>query len=191
MRKVWIKERIEEAVKCSQNIRQCLIYLGIDPRSSSRNTLKKKIVQYNIDCSHFKVKHYNRTFNGQTQICSCCGKEKPITEFYVKSKNKSGVQSVCKECTSIKYNKTRRQRLSNLKLTLLQQLGGQCSCCHLPATSENFVVFDFHHIDSKDKKFSISTSKHISPEELKEELSKCTILCANCHRLYHYKNKKV
>lgn len=97
MKSIWTKENVEDAVRHTSNIRQCLIYLGVDPRSSSRNTLKKKIQEYNIDTSHFVLKNYNRTYNGKTQVCNCCGKEKPITEFYINSRNKTGIQPTCKE----------------------------------------------------------------------------------------------
>lgn len=58
MKSTWTKENVEDAMRHTSNIRQCLIYLGVDPRSSSRNTLKKKIQEYNIDTSHFVLKNY-------------------------------------------------------------------------------------------------------------------------------------
>ena len=46
---------------------------------------------------------------------------------------------------------------------------------------------EFHHRDPKEKKFAISeNSKGKCPKTLKDEISKCDILCSNCHRILHY-----
>ena len=43
---------------------------------------------------------------------------------------------------------------------------------------------EFHHM--KEKNFNISKSlKHITPQQLLEELNKTCLLCANCHRKLH------
>lgn len=43
---------------------------------------------------------------------------------------------------------------------------------------------DFHHRDPKTKKFTISGQNH-SKQALMEEIAKCDVLCANCHRKEH------
>lgn len=47
---------------------------------------------------------------------------------------------------------------------------------------------DFHHIDETTKVWRISsmTRQWHSMKELKDELRKCCIMCANCHRKTHY-----
>jgi len=44
---------------------------------------------------------------------------------------------------------------------------------------------DFHHV--RDKKFCImaAASKGVSLAKLKDEIEKCEIICANCHRVGH------
>lgn len=190
MKQIWIKEKIEEAVKNSNNLRQCLLNLGVDPRSSCRNTLKKKIEEFNIDTSHFIKKNYNISYNGETQICSCCKKEKPKEDFYVRSKNKSNIQSICKECNKKKYNKNRNEKGLKEKYNLLLEKGGKCANCGLEVTLNNTVVFDFHHLDENTKTFSITTSRSIKKEDLYTEIKKCIILCSNCHRLHHHNKRK-
>lgn len=189
MKDIWTKEIIEDAVKHTNNLRQCLIYLGIDPRSSSRNTLKKRIQEFNIDTSHFILKRYNRSYNGETQVCNCCGKEKPVTDFYVRSKNKSGIQSICKECAKSKYNSNRNIRTGNAKLELIKELGGKCATCGIEATVDNYVIFDFHHLNPNEKDYTVNTSKG-SLEDMRREAKKCIVMCANCHRLHHHNLKK-
>lgn len=46
-------------------------------------------------------------------------------------------------------------------------------------------VMDFDHVKGT-KKFSISRILDWSPAKLNKELSKCEIVCANCHRIRTY-----
>lgn len=56
----------------------------------------------------------------------------------------------------------------------------QCGQNH-PAT------FDFHHIDSTTKEASINTLlKNRAFKRAMEEVQKCVVLCANCHRIHHH-----
>jgi len=63
----------------------------------------------------------------------------------------------------------------------------QCGQNH-PAT------FDFHHVDRATKLYSVNTLvKNRAFKKAIEEVKKCIVLCANCHRIHHYeehKNKK-
>ena len=46
---------------------------------------------------------------------------------------------------------------------------------------------DFHHLGNK--KYNISSMlTSLSIKEIEEEIQKCIILCANCHRKLHYYN---
>src|SRR5919197_3656115 len=48
------------------------------------------------------------------------------------------------------------------------------------------ACLDFHHRDPKAKKFSVGRPHHRpSLKGLKEEIAKCVVLCANCHRKEH------
>ncbi len=64
----------------------------------------------------------------------------------------------------------------------------KCSKCpeNHPAT------LDFHHKNSKDKESQISylVRGGYSIERIKKELSKCQVLCSNCHRKEHHIQNK-
>lgn len=47
-------------------------------------------------------------------------------------------------------------------------------------------VMDFHHRDPSSKAFSIGRNFKASLERLLEEIAKCDVLCANCHRIVEY-----
>ena len=76
----------------------------------------------------------------------------------------------------------RRQELSKwfkqLKETLV------CNRC----LENHPACLEFHHIDKKDKESTISlaVANGWSKEHILEEIEKCEVLCANCHRKEHY-----
>lgn len=43
-------------------------------------------------------------------------------------------------------------------------------------------VLDFHHLHGKDMAISFMVNQGLSIERIKEEIGKCIVLCANCHR---------
>tara|TARA_R100000306_G_C4258682_1_gene84175 strand:- start:114 stop:416 length:303 start_codon:yes stop_codon:yes gene_type:complete len=51
------------------------------------------------------------------------------------------------------------------------------------------LCLDLHHIDPEKKEATISSLVQGTQklEKLKEEVAKCEIICAHCHRLHHYK----
>ena len=52
------------------------------------------------------------------------------------------------------------------------------------------VCLDFHHIDPTQKDKSVSIFALLSSKEkFLEEISKCIVLCANCHRVEHANDK--
>jgi hypothetical protein len=49
------------------------------------------------------------------------------------------------------------------------------------------AALDFHHVDPKEKENNIH--RLVSDgrwARVYEEIKKCIVLCANCHRLHHY-----
>jgi hypothetical protein len=67
---------------------------------------------------------------------------------------------------------------------LLNLLGMECNRCHFKPVNENeYCVLDFHHIDKKTKSFNISSGLMRQLPALVDEVNKCELLCANCHRI--------
>ena len=67
----------------------------------------------------------------------------------------------------------------------IEYKGGKCEKCGYNKCS---WAFEFHHINSDDKDFGISSYSTLTWEKIKTELDKCIMLCANCHRELHYEN---
>jgi len=49
------------------------------------------------------------------------------------------------------------------------------------------ATLDFHHIDSSTKEASVNKLiKNRAFKRAMEEVKKCVVLCANCHRIHHH-----
>lgn len=79
----------------------------------------------------------------------------------------------------------KRYRSITRKLALIELLGGKCHSCK---QTYPLPVFDFHHRDPITKSFEVSKQlDNRTMIVLKEEALKCDLLCANCHRIQHFR----
>ena len=69
----------------------------------------------------------------------------------------------------------------SIKKRAVEYKGG---CCLLCGYDKNYGSLDFHHINSFQKRFNISSYTNWD-EDLIEELDKCALLCKNCHSEVH------
>lgn len=70
----------------------------------------------------------------------------------------------------------------NLKQRLLYVMGEKCCICGYNKCS---AALEFHHKNSKEKDFTLSANANISFAKANEEIKKCILVCANCHREIH------
>lgn len=73
------------------------------------------------------------------------------------------------------YRSRKRTRMINV-------MGG---CCQICGYNKCANALEYHHLDPKAKDFTISSKWSRSWESTCEELKKCILLCANCHREIH------
>ena len=78
------------------------------------------------------------------------------------------------------------QRAHKAKVEAIKLKGGKCSICGIYYNGSNASIFDFHHLNPEEKEFN---PKRLINNGLTEkalnELNKCILVCANCHRLSH------
>jgi hypothetical protein len=85
-----------------------------------------------------------------------------------------------REYDRIWHNARRVERSAFLREYKVQK--GCCRCGY----NEHPAALDFHHRDPSTKKFNISNSlSSRNWNKILEEVDKCDILCANCHRIEH------
>jgi 5-methylcytosine-specific restriction endonuclease McrA len=81
---------------------------------------------------------------------------------------------------NIRYVTARRKKI---RLMAIEHLGGKCVRCGYKKYPE---VLEFHHRDPLKKDFNVSKKGLTrSWERVKNEIEKCDLLCANCHRELH------
>lgn len=112
-------------------------------------------------------------------ICKYCSKDKPEDQFEIARKigDKVYRRKKCKRCKQDTQNKRRdqtRQWLISYKQTL------SCEICG----NEDYRVLEFHHLSNKDN--NIADMLTYSKDRILEEITKCKVLCANCHRIEHF-----
>lgn len=83
----------------------------------------------------------------------------------------------------IKAVQRRRRKVRELAV---EYKGGKCQKCGYRRCIE---ALEFHHIEVSKKDFGISAKGYTrSWKRVKEEIDKCVMLCANCHREIHVEN---
>ena len=68
------------------------------------------------------------------------------------------------------------------KQDMVYVMGDKCQLC---GYQRDIHALEFHHIKSEQKNFSFNKANAVSWEKTKEELKKCILVCANCHREIH------
>lgn len=147
----------------------------------------------------------------KVHVCKRCGEEKPH-----RWRGGKHWRQICRSCESkenikraddhprdfksepyyqVKLRKLKAQR-DILKSLCVAYLGGSCECCGL--ADDCSAVYDFHHRNPEEKDGGIAKLigltagaqqslpvPHLT-DALRDELDKCELLCALCHRRLHY-----
>ena len=133
-------------------------------------------------------------FHMTTKKCSKCGAEKSQDCFYSDASKKTGFRPDCKECLN-KRNKTKyhtdiahkekkrkgittRRKENQIKVLRIQKNTGCIDCGETDP-----VVLDFDHTTgNKTSGICRMINNHAPWERIEQEIAKCVVRCANCHR---------
>jgi len=137
-----------------------------------------------------------KSYNINMKLCSMCKEYKELLEFNKNSSRKDGYQTMCRCCWKTYYkekyynNGKEKNRLilknkeykEILKNIVREKKNIPCMDC---GVSYPHYVMDFDHRDSLQKVDSIANmvSKSRKIEDIKIEIEKCDVVCANCHRI--------
>jgi hypothetical protein len=113
--------------------------------------------------------------------------------YYYKNKEKCAERAKKWRTINKDYIITKQKEDKRLrKEKAIEYLGGVCSNCN---NKYHPAIFEFHHKCPQEKVKDPSKMLSLSWERIKNELDKCVLLCANCHRLIHhegnYDNKQI
>ena len=126
--------------------------------------------------------------------CYKCVETKDLSEFHKNKRQKDGYQNYCKGCAKVRnrdyYLSTPEKNTQRQAFRVAVKLAAQQfvwdyltehPCVGCPEVDP--VVLEFDHVRGV-KKFSISAgvSQGLSVKTISEEIEKCEVKCANCHR---------
>jgi hypothetical protein len=126
--------------------------------------------------------------------CVICKQEKDESEYNKKSNSKDGLQIHCRECNRAKsrdYYQANQEKhktvaverkkkviAENRKLVFDHYLANPCVDCG----ETDPVVLELDHLRDKDMPVSQAAHRGWSKKRLLDEIAKCEVRCANCHR---------
>jgi len=84
--------------------------------------------------------------------------------------------------TTTEPNETRHRRKRRAWIDAYKRESGGCERCEESTAS----CLDFHHVGEKTTGIARMVSQRRPPAEIKRELERCELLCANCHRKEHH-----
>lgn len=126
------------------------------------------------------------------KVCTTCNKNKKDSEF---NKKGTSFQAKCKQCNSdyLKehykaspdyYLKKNQKRKAETRL-FITSLRLKCSKC----PEDHPSCLDFHHLGDKELNIAEMANQGASKQRILKEVSKCVVLCSNCHRKLHYEER--
>lgn len=171
------------SLKTEQNYRKVCSACKIEKDVSEFSIIK--ITKLGFKTYNSKCKKCSNEYNRKVvrekinnKRCVICGEKL--------SKNRKA--TTCIRCRNITVFLWKKRRLEHKKMAV-KYLGGKCLHCGLE--TEFYSIYDFHHKDPKEKDSLISQimNKKSNFELIKKELDKCELLCSNCHRIVHEKER--
>jgi hypothetical protein len=144
--------------------------------------------------------------------CTICKADKDPSEFNKNKGKKDGLNNICRACSRsksknyylkkgvyhknqvVKRNKKYREQLKEFFLNYLRN--SSCKDCGV----KDIRVLEFDHLPEYVKKNNVSTmyKRNYSIKTILDELRKCDVVCANCHRIRtaernpkHYRNASI
>lgn len=115
----------------------------------------------------------------QLACLTCSSLFTPTRDWQKYCHVKCRTNSPDKKTVTKKFQQTRRDLINKIKLTR------GCAKCGYNAHS---AALDFNHIEGV-KTFNVSQDTKVAMHKLLDEIAKCEVLCANCHRVHTYENK--
>lgn len=125
--------------------------------------------------------------------CCRCKTHKSKSEFCSNKSKRDGFSSICRDCSKAKskayyainkekqkkqINNRKRKRIYENKRKIFEYLtNNPCPC-----GESDPRVLEFDHLRDKTKDVSLFLAGGYSWERILKEISKCQVLCANCHR---------
>jgi transposase len=93
-----------------------------------------------------------------------------VTDFWLEGRG-------AYRCIRCRIEAVARRRIK-VRDILISEAGGECMIC---GYSRCAAALHFHHVDPRTKRFNVRSGNTQSLARLRQEASKCVLLCSNCH----------
>lgn len=131
--------------------------------------------------------------------CSKCQEFKNLESFPKNKTRKDGYASRCLICQRQSVNKhyfsnkdyyknKSKKRCQELREWLKEYKSDlKCESCN----EDHPACIEFHHKDPTEKEIEIADAVRMgyTKERLLQEISKCMVLCSNCHKKHHWNTR--
>lgn len=131
-------------------------------------------------CNSCKTDKQDIDFNWKHKNLVRASKCKACSKLYAKKHYQANKQEYLKRAKYHNEHNAHHPKVVALKASLK---ANGCAACAETDTS----CLDFHHIDEKIENIGMLRSM----KKILVEVKKCIVLCANCHRKYHYGRKDI
>lgn len=130
----------------------------------------------------------------ETKVCTRCGVSRLLSQFDVRKKSRDGRQVYCRECKAQYFQKNRTRLIPKIRAAnkiarekvaaYIDRYRDEHPCERCGESDSS--ALDFHHHDGA-KEFGIgqANARGMSLRRVIEEIAKCRVLCASCHRKFH------
>ena len=121
------------------------------------------------------------------KYCPGCRQTKSREDFHKNKARADGLRSYCKDCSTKKNRENPQWRQGWMKIRVEKFYKIVNEAKSVPCMDCGGVfppcAMDFDHRDAEEKKFNIAQAASRTIDSLIEEIAKCDVVCANCHRI--------
>ena len=172
----WAKDNIDRVTEYKTKYKNKQKRLAKDYINNIKSRGCKICGTKNIHCLDF---HHRPEHTKKDTVCNL------VRQGYSFNTIKKEIEKcdiICSNCHRSKHYTGNYMR--NKKGIKVHEIKSNSKCKHCGYTKVECL--DFHHLlDKKDSIGSMTRDKKINMEQLEAEISKCIILCSNCHRTLH------
>lgn len=121
-----------------------------------------------------------------TRVCTICKTARPLDDFYIQAEARHAARNGFKKTTRgcRHCQKARMESLRKPRQEYVDQVKTESGCVDCGLHPEVLAVLEFDHRDPSQKSKNVSRMMHSGTwQAFVEEVAKCDIVCANCHRV--------
>lgn len=122
--------------------------------------------------------------------CSGCRELLPVSGFNRRSTARDGLQAYCRACNAkwhAEHREHHNRQIAARNVRVKEQMRRRMAeylrdqAC-VDCGEDDLRVLEFDHLRDKTMEVSVLVARGHSWERILEEIAKCEVVCANCHR---------